>query len=79
MTSAPVLLPEPVRAAASAAASEEGVTLDDYVAAAVAAQLHAAERAKAFQARAARADFAKFRAILDRVPDVPPVPGDELP
>ncbi len=29
--------------------------------------------------RAKRADFAKFDRIMSRVPDVPPMPGDELP
>ena len=29
------------------------------------------------QERAARADVAKARAVLDRVPDEPPMPGDE--
>lgn len=37
------------------------------------------ESVKWLKERAARADRAAFLAVLDKAPDVPPLPGDELP
>ncbi len=34
---------------------------------------------RVFQEYAAKADFDRFNASLERVPDVEPLPGDELP
>jgi hypothetical protein len=31
------------------------------------------------EARAKRANLAEFDRIMDKVPEVPPLPGDELP
>ncbi len=79
MSAATVTLTDDIRSAATAAAREEGVSLDAFVSDVVANYLREAGQIKELKVRAARADYAKFRATLANVPDAPPVPGDDLP
>ena len=41
--------------------------------------VHAMESFAELERRAQRGDREKFRAAMAKVPDVPPMPGDELP
>jgi hypothetical protein len=59
-------------------ASREAMSLDQLVAIALSAQLSAWEAKQYLDERAARGDWAKFEAILQRVPDREPEPADRL-
>ncbi|MCL4203461.1 MAG: hypothetical protein KJ000_13240 [Pirellulaceae bacterium] len=52
-------------------------TVDQIVSVALAAQVSAWRTRESIASRAARVDWEEVDEILDRVPDVPPVPGDE--
>jgi hypothetical protein len=71
-------LPDDVAAMAQEAAARANQSLDQFIASAVVKQVSSLQRALTIEERAKRADFDAFRRILDRVPNVPPVPGDEL-
>ncbi len=76
----PLKLPASVKAAAARLAKEDGVSLNQWIAAAVAQKVGAVETAAEFFRR--RAEGAKpgdLRAVLARAPDRTPDPGDELP
>ncbi len=76
----PLKLPASVKAAAARLAKEDGVSLNQWIASAVAQKVGAIETAaEFFRRRAGDAKPEDLRAILALVPDRPPDPGDELP
>jgi hypothetical protein len=76
----PLKLPASIKAAAARLAKEDGVSLNQWIASAVAQKVGAVETAAAFFRRRAGSARAKdLRDILALVPDRPPDPGDELP
>jgi hypothetical protein len=76
----PLKLPVSVKAAAARLAKEDGVSLNQWIASAVAQKVGAVETAaEFFRRRAEGASPGDLRAILARVPDRDPDPGDELP
>lgn len=79
MSTLVVDLPAAVRAAVAGEASRRGVSEAAWVAEAVRDKLAAEAQTAYLAGRAARADRAAYERVLDRVPVVPPEPGDELP
>ena len=76
----PLKLPTSIKTAAARLAKEDGVSLNQWIATAVAQKVGAVETAaEFFKRRAAGHSLDAFDDILDRVPDRPPEPGDELP
>ena len=76
----PLQLPASLKEAATRLAKEDGVSLNQWIVAAVAQKVGAVETAKAFlSARAAGAREGDLKHYLDKAPDVPPQPGDEWP
>jgi hypothetical protein len=76
----PLKLPTSIKAAAARLAKEDGVSLNQWITTAVAQKVGVVETAaEFFQRRAGDATGEGLRAILDRVPDNPPEPGDEIP
>ncbi len=73
----PLRLPSSVKSAAEKLAKEEGISLNQFVATAVAEKLSAMSTAVFFAERRERADFEAFRAILTRQGGEPPKDGDE--
>lgn len=59
-------------------AKQDNVSIDEFVAAALAEKVSALKAADYFERRAARGDRAKYLAALRKVPDVEPDPGDRL-
>lgn len=80
MSSFPLRLPHDLKEAAAAQAEAAGVSLNQYIATALAARVGAqAETERYFAARAARATPGWAREILARAGrGNPPMPGDEL-
>jgi hypothetical protein len=60
-------------------ASEDGVSLNHWINMAVAQKIGAVETAEHFRRRYGEARQGDLRAVLDKRPDVPPEPGDEVP
>jgi len=76
----PLKLPNSIKKAAQRLAKEDGVSLNQWISVAVAQKVGVAETAAEFLGkRAAGAKPEDLKAFLSSVPDVPPVPGDELP
>lgn len=59
-------------------AEEESVSMNQFFVMAIAEKVSALKTEAYFRERAGRADASRAREILKKVPDVPPVPGDEL-
>lgn len=76
----PLKLPNSIKAAAARLAKEDGVSLNQWIATAVAQKVGAVETAAEFFKRRANGRTGEgLGRILDKVPDRPPEPGDELP
>jgi len=73
----PLRLPTSVKSAAEQLAKEEGISLNQFVATAVAEKLSAMNTAAFFAERKERANFEAFHAILTRLGGEPPRDGDE--
>lgn len=80
MTTFPLRLPEDLKAAAAEQAAKAGISLNQYIALAVAGRVSAqAEAERVFAARAARAIPGRAKSILARAGrDNPPRPDDRL-
>jgi hypothetical protein len=78
MTKIEAQVPDYLAKQALAAAEREKVSIDEIIALALSAQLAAWKGSDDLQTRAKRANFAEFDRIMAQVPDVPPLPGDEL-
>jgi hypothetical protein len=59
-------------------AAKQNITVDQIVSVALAAQVSAWKTRESIASRAKRVNWDKVDHILERVPNVPPVPGDEL-
>jgi hypothetical protein len=76
----PLKLPASINAEAPRLAKEDGVSLNQWIATAVAQKIGAVETAVApFKRRAGYAQSGDLKAFLASVPDVPPERGDEIP
>ena len=60
-------------------AAEDGVSLNQWINVAVAQKIGAMETVERLRERYGEARPDDLRSILAKVPDVPPMPGDELP
>lgn len=74
----PLRLPTSIKAAAEKLAREEGISLNQFVATAVAEKLAAMNTASFFMERRDRADLVAFGKILTRAGGEPPREGDEI-
>ena len=75
----PLQLPVSLKETAARLAREDGVSLNQWIVAAVAQKIGAVETAEDFlRERAAGAVAGDLARYLDEAPDVPPEPGDDL-
>lgn len=72
-------IPDFLAKLANEVAEREKVSLDQIVALALASQLSVWKARDDMETRARRGSLAAFDRIMAKVPDVPPMPGDELP
>ncbi|MGE0668527.1 MAG: toxin-antitoxin system HicB family antitoxin [Sphingomonadales bacterium] len=73
-----VRLSIPMMQALKETAAQEGVSLNQFIATAVAEKLSALRTEDMLRQRAGRGDWNSARKILDRTGTQPPRPGDEL-
>ena len=73
-----VEIPDSLARQVSELAARQSVTVDQIVAAALIAHIGLAPLRPGIAERAKRGKVEDLDKILDRVPNVPPVPGDEL-
>jgi predicted DNA-binding protein len=72
-------LPKSLKDAVEQISKEEGTSINQFVAMAVAEKVSALQTARFFQERKARVDFKKFDRIMKRRGGTPPRSGDEMP
>jgi hypothetical protein len=71
-------LPDSLHAYAKDVAREDHTSLNQFIVTAVAEKISALKTADFFRQHAAGADPARVAEILAKVPDAPPLPGDEI-
>jgi hypothetical protein len=74
----PLRLPRSLKMAVERLSRQDGTSINQFVAMAVAEKVAAMETAHLFEDRKARADFEAFDRILSRSGGEPPRPGDEV-
>lgn len=79
MTTIEAKVPDYLAKLAAEVAEREKVSVDQIIALALSAQVEAWRIRDDMDTRARRAKPEHFAALLNQVPDVPPMPGDELP
>ena len=77
MTTLNLTLPNSIQRHLQEMADLEGVPVNQFVMSAVVEKISALTAESYLRTRAGRADPAAFRAILDKVPQRPPLTGDE--
>ena len=79
MSALNLTIAEPLSDRVAAFAATRGWTAQELVERMLEAELSAAEQFEYLKARAARGRIEDFDRVMAAVPDVPPMPGDELP
>lgn len=77
MTTFNLNLPDSIQRHLQEMAELDGVSMDQFIASAVAEKMSVLTATNDLRNRASRGDSVAFRAILDRVPNRPPISGDE--
>ncbi len=75
----PLRLPQSLKRAVERQSKEDGTSINQFVAIAVAEKLSALQTAEFFASRKARADFKAFDKLMKRRGGRPPRAGDEMP
>jgi hypothetical protein len=75
----PLRLPRSLKKAVEKQSEEDGTSINQFVATAVAEKLSALQVAEFFEDRKAHADFKAFDKIMKRRGGKPPRTGDEMP
>jgi hypothetical protein len=78
MSTLSLRLPDSLHRRVREIAQQDGISINQFISTAVAEKLAALMTESYLQERAQRGSREKFRAVLAKVPDVPPGPGDEL-
>jgi hypothetical protein len=78
MTTIEARVPDYLARLTAEVAAREKVSVDQIVALALSAQVEAWRLRDDLETRARRAKPGDFDALLDKVPDGPPLPGDEI-
>ena len=79
MSTLNVTIPESLRRRAQTLAQNDGVSIDQFIATALAEKVAVLDAESYIRQRAARGSREKFERVLAKVPDVEPEPHDRLP
>jgi len=74
----PLRLPRSIKAEVERLAKQDGISINQFIATAVAEKLSAMRTAEFFAERRARADFAAFDRLMRRKSGEPPGPDDTI-
>lgn len=74
----PLRLPRSIKAEVERLAKQDGISINQFIATAVAEKLSAMQTAEFFTERRARADFAAFDRLMRRQSGEPPAPDDRI-
>ena len=74
-----VQIPDSLHKSLSDLAGRDGISIDQFISTAIAEKLSALMTADYLKNRAGRGDWAKYEAILAKVPDVEPDEYDRMP
>jgi hypothetical protein len=74
----PLRLPKSIKAEVERCAKQDGISINQFIAMAVAEKLSAMRTAEFFTERRARADFAAFDRLMQRTGGEPPGPDDTI-
>ena len=77
MTALTIRLPDSVHLKIKALAARDGVSVNQFIASAAAEKMASVMTLDYLRAEAAQGQRKDLLAVLDRAPDVPPLPGDE--
>jgi hypothetical protein len=78
-TAYPLKISTSLRKAATRLAKEDGVSLNHWINMAIAQKIGATETAEYYRRQSGEPQRDDLRIILDKIPDCPPEPGDEIP
>lgn len=78
MSTLSLRLPESLHKRVRDLAQQEGISINQFISTAVAEKLAALMTVEYLEERARHGSREKFLAVLAKVPDTPPEPGDEL-
>lgn len=78
MSTLSLRLPESLHKRVRDFAQQEGISINQFISAAVAEKMAALSTVNYLEERAKRGSREEFLAVLAKVPDVPAEPGDEL-
>ena len=78
MSTISLRLPDSLHNRVRVLAQEDGISINQFIASAVAEKMSALDTQNYLEQRAKRGSLAKFRAALAKVPDVAPVESDRL-
>lgn len=78
MSTLSLRLPDSLHRRVRELAQQDGISINQFISTAVAEKLSALLTEEYLEARAKRGSRDKFLAVLAKVPDAPPEPGDEL-
>ena len=78
MSTLSLRLPDSLHKRVRELAQQDGISINQFISTAVAEKLAALMTEEYLEKRAKRGSREKFLAVLAKVPDVPPDPGDEL-
>lgn len=78
MSAYPLELPAELLEKAQELASKNQISLKQWLISAINAKIDVEKTRQLLQSHAQNADYAKFDALLAKVPDVPPVEGDGI-
>ena len=78
MSTLSLRLPDSLHKKVRELAQQEGISINQFISTAVAEKMAALLTVEYLEERAKRGSREKFLAVLAKVPDVPPEPGDEV-
>jgi predicted transcriptional regulator len=78
MSTLSLRLPDSLHKRVRELAQQEGISINQFVSIAIAEKMAALMTVADLEERAQRSSREKFLAVLEKVPDVAPEPGDEL-
>jgi hypothetical protein len=79
MSAITIEIPDEKYAALKCMAENEQLSIQEFTDRALSEAIDARRQLAYLKKRAEGANWEEFQRILDKVPDVPPIPGDELP